>query len=912
MKLKFLLLLVLCLAMLVSCADDTAKEPWLEEPGNDYTFGVFADIHSSAAYFNRTLDNFFTITNNGEELDGVVMVGDILYTPENKTPNYDFVNESEKYNILSDAGKIAYAMGNHEFPLNAVGEDERVQSSIDLFREKTGLETQADTVWNGYHFITTGPKDYSGVLTAEQESWIIERVENALAESAEKPVFLFIHHPIDNTLNSSRNSDRQSSEFEEFIKGQPRLIVISGHTHYTLSDPHSIYQVPGGTTFLYTSVVYTSVGQSMAYADTDHREFSSQAILLSVNDKTNVVTLKRFYVDEENPTYLEGGDWTFDVPAMIKESKKIDVSTDVYKYTDKREELSVAPCFAEGAEITVSDYTDSSIEISFPNALAGAEGEDSYVGYYKIEVFDTETDELLMSSKIISDFFILNKLDTVSHAFFGMPNAKGWRVSVTPVSTWYVEGAPLTVEVTPPAPEFEEVVFDEEHVYTAIAKDITPVGNSGHYSKYDEYINVTHKGNCTMRYNFDVEKTGKYRVIINAGADSAITTTLSVTYRDSNGNDTVIFETEEKFGTGSASKAIDFTCAEFDADETGTYIVKLKKSKALGTLRVFNFTLARISEGAVFDYIEEDIENGATVGSIILTKNSLLPRVWPNSITREEITWAAEKMGDKLAKLDEACKAVGGKVLYVGIPEQHSMLREDYPEGFHCDGEYLDIIEEEFYKALDERELPYINMKSIFEVEDYRRYYSPTDHHFTVFGAFRTYLEIMDKLEADGLADGRLAEEDFKVTELENVFYGSRALAIDHIYPIPDKISYYEPINPIPFERYDKGVRVNWIHYIPKDTSKSVGYYIYMGGDNPETYIHTNRPELPDIMIVGDSFSNPLEALLYTSFDSLLAIDLRHNKIKSVYDYVEEFKPDILLVVRDDTCYLSFDGNGSF
>lgn len=37
-----------------------------------------------------------------------------------------------------------------------------------------------------------------------------------------------------------------------------------------------------------------------------------------------------------------------------------------------------------------------------------------------------------------------------------------------------------------------------------------------------------------------------------------------------------------------------------------------------------------------------------------------------------------------------------------------------------------------------------------------------------------------------------------------------------------------------------------------------------MGGDIGESVITTNRPKLPNILIYGDSFTNPLETLLWT------------------------------------------------
>ena len=86
-------------------------------------------------------------------------------------------------------------------------------------------------------------------------------------------------------------------------------------------------------------------------------------------------------------------------------------------------------------------------------------------------------------------------------------------------------------------------------------------------------------------------------------------------------------------------------------------------------------------------------------------------------------------------------------------------------------------------------------------------------------------------------------------------------------------------------------------------------YNLYMGGDFGETILETNRPELPDVLIFGDSFTNPLETLFYTGFDETRSLDLRYNDV-SLLDYVAEHRPDVVLCVRDDTSYLSAEGNG--
>lgn len=308
-----------------------------------------------------------------------------------------------------------------------------------------------------------------------------------------------------------------------------------------------------------------------------------------------------------------------------------------------------------------------------------------------------------------------------------------------------------------------------------------------------------------------------------------------------------------------------------------------------------------------YTYINANVFGKVNVNNIIITEKALLPYNAPKSFSRENVINSCKKMASKVDNLKNACEEIGAKFMYVGIPEQSSILRDDYPSYLENNDEYLTAVEEEFFAALDERGIDYLNMMEVFKNEDYRSYYSVTDHHYNIFGAFRTYTEIMKKVNMGEMH----CEDDFNLIKLENDFFGSRARMIYKAYSMPDYLAYYEPKTPIPFERYDKGTSVSRIFFVPKEVSQDITYGVYMGGDNAETYIHTNRENLPDILIFGDSFTNPLETLLYTSFDSLLAIDLRHNK-KSIYEYITEFSPDLVLLVRDDTCYLSFDGNGSF
>ena len=88
-------------------------------------------------------------------------------------------------------------------------------------------------------------------------------------------------------------------------------------------------------------------------------------------------------------------------------------------------------------------------------------------------------------------------------------------------------------------------------------------------------------------------------------------------------------------------------------------------------------------------------------------------------------------------------------------------------------------------------------------------------------------------------------------------------------------------------------------------------YDYYMGGDIGETIIKTNRPGLPRVLVIGDSFTNPLEGILYTSCDEMRSLDYRHYDGENILDYIADYQPDVVLYVRDDLTCITTEGNGT-
>lgn len=83
-----------------------------------------------------------------------------------------------------------------------------------------------------------------------------------------------------------------------------------------------------------------------------------------------------------------------------------------------------------------------------------------------------------------------------------------------------------------------------------------------------------------------------------------------------------------------------------------------------------------------------------------------------------------------------------------------------------------------------------------------------------------------------------------------------------------------------------------------------------MNGDKGFTKIATHRENLPNILVYGDSFTNPLETLLVRNANNFYSFDFRYQKNKTLTEIVDEYKPDIVICIRDNLMYLNSEENG--
>ncbi len=306
-----------------------------------------------------------------------------------------------------------------------------------------------------------------------------------------------------------------------------------------------------------------------------------------------------------------------------------------------------------------------------------------------------------------------------------------------------------------------------------------------------------------------------------------------------------------------------------------------------------------------FTFLEMNILKKAEINDVAVVGDVLLPFNEYVKTDTVAISQSIATITDELSALNKHILQNGGKFLYVSIPEQRSALRSLYPWYLNDDALYLDTVISTFSSGLNEKGVPHLDMKKEFG-QDIANYYSKLDHHYTYKGAYFTYQSIAKALN--------MTPAKINIRELPNPFFGSRNRKLYNNFPTEEKLMIGFPESFVPFTRTDNGKKVSstFFSYSEKDTDSPITYTAYMGGDIAETVIDTNRPALPNILLFGDSFTNPLESLLYLNANKLYVLDLRHYTEKSLYDYISQIKPDIVLCVRDDTNILVTEGNGTF
>lgn len=279
--------------MLAADQGTTNEVPKLQIP-------VFSDVHiSGELQENKLIDVLNDYKKLAPGYKAMAVVGDI--TNHGMESQYDNFNKIMDKYANPDAEKVI-AMGNHEFFEGRFWPRPDLTDKVllDRFVSKTGMPGVYYDKWvEGYHFITLGSEEsmltdpnnqHNAIISDKQYKWL----EETLPKEADpkKPIFVFLHQPIDDTVYGSEDwgGGLRDGRLANILKQYPQVILFTGHLHYLLEHPRTVYQ--DGFTMVNTgATAYT------LYEDGSGPWGSAQGLLVNVFDDRVEIKAREFSTD---------------------------------------------------------------------------------------------------------------------------------------------------------------------------------------------------------------------------------------------------------------------------------------------------------------------------------------------------------------------------------------------------------------------------------------------------------------------------------------------------------------------------------------------------------------------------------------------------------------------------------------
>ena len=422
-KVLSLLVVFVMMCSLISVPNTSA---FAEENDVVLRFLVMSDVHvgsmgdEQTQRFAKVMSTAYDYAESQsyDKLDAILVAGDMT--------NYGYESEMLAFKSALDANlregtENFMITGNHEFFL--MKDEELVIENWENIFER---EINTHNVLNGYHFINLSLMGYYDSTYEESLEWFEAELEAAAKDDPTKPIFVQHHYPVTDTVYGSDLWG--TSEMTSIMEKYPQIISFSGHSHYPMNDPRSIWQ--GDFTALGCgTLAYFELEPGMVYGSLPpNKENACQYYVVEVH-ADNSVTIKGYDVMTEQFFDFE---YTIEEPA----------NKDSFIYTDARANEADAPVFAEGAEVIVDSVGDNKVTLTIPQATDG-----ECIHSYRFD-FYIDGDKM-SSASIWSEFYFLDMPETLTYEFKGLLEASDYTVKVTAIDSWGKESeTPITAEFT--------------------------------------------------------------------------------------------------------------------------------------------------------------------------------------------------------------------------------------------------------------------------------------------------------------------------------------------------------------------------------------------------------------------------------------------------------------------------------
>ncbi|QRG66663.1 DUF4073 domain-containing protein [Brevibacillus choshinensis] len=242
---------------LLPVVDSVQAEDKFSEKKATMTFDVISDIQGDLKDFAHVLQD---ISKDNPKSEALIVNGDI--TPR----GYDF-----EYQAVQDVldqnphpKQVWYSIGNHEFYVPKWKNPQTLAQStwpngtteeelFDNFYQFSGEEkVYHKKEIKGYPFLFLGTEKYMKYhdpklwdevfMSDEQLDWLKENLEHYQKQDKDKPIFIFSHHVLPDSVSGSRqnpylNDYLNVDKLLDILKDYPQVVFFTSHTHWDLNLP---------------------------------------------------------------------------------------------------------------------------------------------------------------------------------------------------------------------------------------------------------------------------------------------------------------------------------------------------------------------------------------------------------------------------------------------------------------------------------------------------------------------------------------------------------------------------------------------------------------------------------------------------------------------------------------------------
>lgn len=338
-------------------------------------FQMMSDIHvttDTGAVGNMKLCNqHFVQMLEDVKVNSPDSIG--IFTNGDST-DYGMAEEYEKmYEFYTEAankgnGKLPYihmAIGNHDWMRgNPDGRFQHYVKKMNPDLKDVPENVYYDEEVAGYNFIYLGseaPGVYA-TLSDAQLSWFDKRMAEITAEEPDKPVFVLLHQPLDNTVAGSLPGQgwgnvNNEQALRDILKKYPQIIIMGGHSHWDLDSEMNMY--PGAENMA-VAVNTASLGYVWTSYNTPEGEFAdgSDAYYVRVYDDKVIFIGKDF----ENSLYIPSGIFVID-------KNDIKISQDTYDIKTGEGNVKIEAQSENGASIKFKSSDESIVSVSEDGTL---------------------------------------------------------------------------------------------------------------------------------------------------------------------------------------------------------------------------------------------------------------------------------------------------------------------------------------------------------------------------------------------------------------------------------------------------------------------------------------------------------------------------------------------------------------